>query len=468
MSDCERSELVQVLLDDEAELEERAAAEAHLAGCAPCRETLAGYRQAAAALRDLPRERPGEPARARAYAAALEAMSPAAQVPAPATAPAAARRPRGQLLRFGQVLAAAACLLLVVSLARPGPRSGGAVATRDVEPAAPKPAAASQAPPPAPGQLSSPAPGQPSSPAPGESHPAAPGPRPPEAEVAARPEPAQERLDSIGRAGEQPGSAERRAQAGVEAEKANAYGEQDAKQTQARGARPAAATAPTPPPAVDGTRRQEAAPPAWLAAWSVGEAVYALDAQGNLRRATLPAPGPGQPAPGAGLAAAPGAQPPAEAKRGAGAERLGKTAAGRMRDAEDAQKDEALPDGLAEEGLAQAAPAQRLAPERLADLPPPGPVDAAHDAIVADELEQILALELRSADRDAAWGRRAAALLAALGDRAAPGEEGTEVLRLKMVRRLETRRLRSLQEADLEAAKDAAPDPAPAAGSSAR
>lgn len=132
--DCERADLLVGLLgsgdadDDALTPTERAEAEAHVAACAACGEALDAYRALSGALRSLPAaadEAPSPEGTARAYAAVVEAMTAAGPRPAGVrvleggrAAPAkderrAWRRPGVWL----QGLAAAACLLIVVSLA---------------------------------------------------------------------------------------------------------------------------------------------------------------------------------------------------------------------------------------------------------------------------------------------------------------------------------------------------------------
>ncbi len=127
MMDCERNDLLLGYLDEDAlDPSERAAVEAHLAGCAACREALDEYRSAAASLRDLEPPAPSEEARARAYAAVLEAVQGAGGGAVAGEGAEPERRAptgggplprRGLLLRLAPALAAAACLLLVISLA---------------------------------------------------------------------------------------------------------------------------------------------------------------------------------------------------------------------------------------------------------------------------------------------------------------------------------------------------------------
>jgi hypothetical protein len=153
--DCERTNLILgILADDLDDAGERAEAERHLEDCSVCQEALADYRGLAAALRELPPEQPTESARARAYAAVLEAMEQAAADAPPAAgdeeqapvekagqllrlpspeAPqgsAVGRRDAGAtglgggggvLLKFFQGVAAAACLLLAANLFFWGP-----------------------------------------------------------------------------------------------------------------------------------------------------------------------------------------------------------------------------------------------------------------------------------------------------------------------------------------------------------
>ena len=87
MTDCERADLLIGLLepgdtsaDDALTPAERAEAQAHVRGCAACREALEAYRALSGALRALPPARDEAPtpeATARAYAAVVEAMGAA-------------------------------------------------------------------------------------------------------------------------------------------------------------------------------------------------------------------------------------------------------------------------------------------------------------------------------------------------------------------------------------------------------
>lgn len=139
--DCERADLLVGLLgaeddpaDDALTPAERVEAEAHVAGCATCREALAAYRDLAGALRTLPAaadELPSPEAAERAYAAVLEAMR--ADAAAAASRPGAGglrvleggraadaregRRAHRRPAAWLQGLAAAACLLIVATLA---------------------------------------------------------------------------------------------------------------------------------------------------------------------------------------------------------------------------------------------------------------------------------------------------------------------------------------------------------------
>ena len=112
--DCERNDLLIGLLEDALDPGERVAVEAHLEGCEPCREVVRAYRDAAGALAALEPPAPSEEGAARAYAAVLAAME--ADGHAAPRAEGGGPPAGGRLLRLGPLLAAAACLLVGVSL----------------------------------------------------------------------------------------------------------------------------------------------------------------------------------------------------------------------------------------------------------------------------------------------------------------------------------------------------------------
>ena len=74
MSDCPRAELIVDLLEDLLEGDERREAEAHVEGCAACREARDEYRQLMGDLEGLPAPAPSAEAKAAAHAAVLAAM----------------------------------------------------------------------------------------------------------------------------------------------------------------------------------------------------------------------------------------------------------------------------------------------------------------------------------------------------------------------------------------------------------
>lgn len=115
--DCDRNDLLIGLLEDALDPGERTAVEAHLEGCEACREVVEAYRGAAGALAGLDLPEPSEEATSRAYAAVLGAMEQDADA-ADRGAGGAGEGPSagGRILRWGPLLAAAACLLVGVSL----------------------------------------------------------------------------------------------------------------------------------------------------------------------------------------------------------------------------------------------------------------------------------------------------------------------------------------------------------------
>jgi hypothetical protein len=137
---CPREDLLAGLLAQALSPEEEVALEAHLAGCAVCRETLEADRAAGAALRALPLPEPSPEAATRAYQAILaatigrsaEASAPVASPPRKAAAPITkmpAPRPAavtGEVTRTWQLTrvlgwAAAACIVVVVGVEALGP-----------------------------------------------------------------------------------------------------------------------------------------------------------------------------------------------------------------------------------------------------------------------------------------------------------------------------------------------------------
>lgn len=114
MMDCERGDLLIGVLEDELDPDERREVEAHLESCAVCRETLEAYRAASAAVREAELPEPSQAGRDRAYAAVLAAMG--ADAPAESAPAQLDSRPAGRVIPFFRLGAAAAALLLVVSL----------------------------------------------------------------------------------------------------------------------------------------------------------------------------------------------------------------------------------------------------------------------------------------------------------------------------------------------------------------
>lgn len=461
MSECERSELVLVFLDDEPEPEELARAEAHLAGCAACRETLQGYRRAAQAVRALPPEQPEPAARARAFAAVSEAMRVAP--PGDHAAGRAAAPPvggRGLLLRLAPLLAAAASVVLVISMLAQGPerRDGaGGVAERpqlrsraDATPeAAPLPGKSLTAAEPA---------GSSSAADQAEGAPLASAEEAPEVDPSPGPRGLQgdERKEADGFVPRPPAESEREAAAPAPAplfRGGRPEGDRDPAADADGSAAPEGAQSLGGPGGVrsDGVPSGGALPngggggapgaaaapgrsgpqPAWVGAWRVGDTVYALNTLGALGRTTLP-PADQAPAEAQAPGAAKGAPAPGDrrVRGGAGAP-----------DEQD-QLDDLIP---------LAPPARALELTALSDLPPPEGVDVLHDAQASDDVEHILASELEVSPQDEAWAARTRALLALLGEPTPPAERA-ELLRLRARRRLERSQLQKLDRLQLERA----------------
>jgi hypothetical protein len=139
---CERTDMLIDLLEDELESAARTEVEAHLEGCAACQAELDDYRGLSLGLRGLEPERPSQEARDTAYQAVLAAMSaanpggaePSVTLEDPVSP---VQRPSGILIRFLQGAAAAACLVIAVTLtALPDGTSQTALAPERGAPAA--------------------------------------------------------------------------------------------------------------------------------------------------------------------------------------------------------------------------------------------------------------------------------------------------------------------------------------------
>jgi anti-sigma factor RsiW len=143
---CERIDLLLGWVEGELDESERVAVEAHLQGCAACTETAEAMRATGDAVGELPLPAPSAEARDKAYAAVMDLMAQEA----PAEAPVAPRR--GIVIRFVQVAAAAACLLLTASFLfgpsseAPGLASGPETMTKAADEAAERAPAADPAP----------------------------------------------------------------------------------------------------------------------------------------------------------------------------------------------------------------------------------------------------------------------------------------------------------------------------------
>lgn len=464
MSGCGQSDAVLVLLEDELDPAERVAAEAHLAGCALCREALAGYRQTAAALHGLEPERPSDSARARAYSAVLEAMA-AAPTEAATPAAVAQRQPAGRVVRlWPQAVAAAACLLLTVAILRPpGPEPAAGVADRSFEATAPSPTPT----PPTAEAIRAPEPALP-----GGALQAPPPPAQPEAGLLAlaRTKQEQEEAAELDRA---------RLRLEPDNDKLDAAatrGLAAGEDVAPRDAAPKRAAAAA--PSAEGEARLHVAgampgtppQPGWIAAWTVGDSLYALDATGTLSRGSLAEPEDAELADG--VAARRDAKGGASGvlRRAVRREQVrgdagrGRAARGPAAEADGKDKEAKA---VEEDGALAAPPAERLGQAELAGLAAEPaaraaltPVDAGHDAEAAADVDRILVLELATTPRDQAWASRAAFLLRAYGEKAEAGE-GEQALVQRLRRRAEVslERLKAASPAralDLESASEGA------------
>lgn len=424
--DCERADLLIGLLGDLGETgdadagaltpAERAEAEAHVASCPSCREALAAYRAISGALRELPVETPSAAGTARAYAAVVEAMAVGASGAAPSIrllggGGGAARARQGEARRrpglWLQGLAAAACVLIVATLAfrRQDDRQQARVADgtrQDVAPAqeqksaAPAPSAQ-----PAPrvaldrpeeaarsGELTAPA-----------------APQGGGAPIGDAASVAQERAEASAREADGMEKQEREGEASApsaanDGEGAGAAGEALGRSDDdAR--RLGGALQPERPPSAPPARPQAAAAEpldSVIAAWRVGDRVVVLERAGDAvvaydgALALLDAATRQRGAASPSSAAGPGAPPPPAEEPAEGSAQLADVAP--------------LPSSVAEPLRAQAARGARAGTGSNLDA----------------DLRTILAAEL-ARTRDAAWTTRVAALLRALGE-PAPDAEG--------------------------------------------
>lgn len=506
MSDCERVDLLVGLLepppgvpeDDALTPEERTAAEAHLAGCARCRERLEGLRTSQGAVRGLTAAAPGDEARARASAAVLEAMDQAAPLPAPADdRPTRGGGGGGVVVAFAKIGAAAACLLIVAALAVQ-PDAGDATARRDAEPPAAAPAGGGAAP------VGASAPdADPATEADGEAAPRTPAPGPGRPETGATesfggeaPEPGEDamRLRGEGGRSDEGGGA---GGGGQQPAPGDRPGDPEGVRGQAPAGEPQLDGAPTTAAPTDGALADEGAP----TAEDDGPPPPAAPSGAPQAGATAPggdAGGGAEPDPDDAVAEAEAEErEPERAARRAGEEaaaelersfgalvvaawsvgagearrvyavddqgRLLASVAGATFEEQPLAEEQPLGDGeptfggpapeeAPDAGDADAGePAVRTASvEALAEAPPHAlaPVDPAADRAHAAALVAILERERRHEPRDAAWRERVLALLRASGDEAVEADERDALLLLRLVRRVEALRLELVEEGD--------------------